>query len=326
MPDLSLRSRRKASCRDTLRSGNAYRIALRRATLLSIACVGALAMAEGSLARSAPDRGLRFDSPGVLDLAQRSAKLEAGKRAILDVLPPADASSILAAAPINEETPLQLGFSEDVFACKGGAAACMREHEAKLIAQADGAVKRIDKRLVVVGVGQPAIFVDWSQAETKSADGDQETHWYLGRLAGNGYHRVEVQFGHDAPGNFLLNPKNGKIAFVHNAADIVAVTADGKYLFTFNTLNPPLSLRVAQLDAAGPKLILVCGARADDDKSSAEFKGWRNASAFDLVVHVGGAAAGHDVALRVSNADNAWKAAASDAAQLTAAGFTCAVQ
>jgi len=314
MPDLSLRA-----CRDALRSGSSYRIALRRAALLPIVCMAALAMAK-----SAPDRGLRFDSSGVLDLAERSLKLDAAKRVTLDALPPADAKSILEAAPITEETPLQLGFSEDDFGCKGGAAPCMKEHEAKLIAQADGAVKRIDKRLVVAAAGQPAIFVDWNQAETKTADGDQETHWYLGRMAGNGYHRIEVQFGHDAPGNFLLNPKNGKLAFVHNAADIVAVTPDGKYLFTFNTLNPPLSLRVAQLDAAGPKLVLVCGARADDDKTSAEFKGWRNASAFDLLVHVGGATAGHEVALRVNNADNSWKAAASDAAQLAAAGFSCA--
>jgi len=309
---------RLTASQDSLRGSSAYRIALRRAALLPFACVAALAVAKG-----APDRGLRFDSQGVLDLAQRSLKLDAGKRVSLDALPPADASSILAAAPITEETPLQLGFSEDDFGCKGGAAPCMKEHEAKLIAQTDGAVKRIDKRLVVAGAGQPAIFVDWSQAETKSAEGDQETHWYLGRMAGSGYHRVEVQFGHDAPGNFLLNPKNGKIAFVHNAADIVALTPDGNYLFTFNTLNPPLSLRVAQLDAAGPKLVLACAARADDDKTSAEFKGWRNASAFELVVHVGGAAAGMHVALRVSNADNTWKAAASDAAQLGTAGFAC---
>lgn len=291
----------------------------RRAALIPLLCASAFVLAKG-----APERGVRFDSAGVLDLAQRSARLDAGKRVTLDALPAADGSAILAAVPVTEETPLQLGFSEDDFGCKGGAAPCMKEREAKLIAQADGAVKRIDKRLVVAGAGQPAIFVDWNQAETKSADGDWETHWYLGRIAGNGYHRVEVQFGHDAPGNFLLNPKNGKIAFVHNAADVVALSADGKYLFTFNTLNPPLSLRVAQLDAAGPKLVLICGARADDDKSSAEFKGWRNASAFDLVVHAGGAAAGHAIALRVSNAGDSWQAAASDAAQLGAAGFACA--
>lgn len=298
------------------------RSCFQRAALIPIVCASAVAIAKG-----APDRGLRFDSAGVLDLAQRSAKLDAGKALTIGPLAAVDRDAIAATASITEETPLQLGFSEDDFGCKQGAAPCMKEHEAKLIAQADGAVKRLDKRLVVAaGAGAPAVFIDWAQAETKSADGDQETHWYLGRMSGNGYHRVEVQFGHDAPGNFLINPKSGKIAFVHNAADIVAAAPDGRHLFTFNTLNPPLSLRVARFDDSGPKLVLTCGARADDEKTSAEFKGWRNTSAFDLVVHVGGAAAGHDVALRVSNADNAWKAAASDATQLAAAGFSCAAQ
>jgi len=289
-----------------------------RAALLPIACASAIA-----LAKSAPDRGVRFDSSGVLDLAARTLKVDNGKPLAFGKLQTAETDAITSAAAISEETPLQLAFSEDQFGCKQGAASCMQEHEAKLIAQADGAVKRLDRRLVVAGAGQPLIFVDWKLAETKTAEGDEETHWYLGRMAGNGYHRVEVQFGHDAPGNFLINPKNGKVAFVHNAADIVAYTADGKYLFTFNTLNPPLSLRVAQLDTSGPKLVLTCGAKPDDEKTSAEFKGWRNDSTFDLVVHAGGGAANHDVAVRVSYGDNAWKAAASDPAQLAATGFAC---
>jgi hypothetical protein len=290
-----------------------------RAVLISLAGVSAVANAKG-----APERGLRFDSAGVLDLAQRAAKLDGGKPLTFAALPETDTGAIVAAAALSEETPLQLKFSEEEFGCKQAAAQCMKEHEAKLIAQADGAVKRLDKRLVIAaGAGAPVIFVDWSQAATKSAEGDQETHWYLGRMSGNGYHRVEVQFGHDAPGNFLINPKNGKVAFVHNGADIVAHSADARYLFTFNTLNPPLSLRVARLDDGGPKLVLTCTAKGDDDKTSAQFKGWRNNSAFDLVVHAGGAHAKQDVALRISYGDNAWKAQASDPAQFAAMGFSC---
>jgi hypothetical protein len=292
---------------------------LRRATLITMVFISALAMAKG-----APDRGVRFDSGGVLDLASRSLKLDTTKPLTIGVLAPADASAISSAAAITEETPLQLAFSEDQFGCKGGALPCMKEHEVRLIAQADGAVKRIDKRLVVVGAGAPVIFSDWTQAETKSADGDQETHWYLGRMAGNGYHRVEVQFGHDAPGNFLINPKNGKVAFVHNAADIVAYPADGKYLFTFNTLNPPLSLRVARLDDAGPKLVLVCSAKAGDDKTSASFKGWHDANSFDMVIaprHETAAEAG--IAARISFSASGWSVAASDPGKLAALGFAC---
>src|SRR3954469_6844385 len=160
---------------------------VRRAAPLAFVCVSGVAVAKG-----APEHGLRFDSAGVLDLAQRSARLDGGKPLVFAALPAADASALAAQASITEETPLQLGFSEQAFGCKEGAAQCMKDHEAKLIAQADGAVKRLDKRLVVAaGAGAPAIFVDWTQAETKSADGDQETHWYLGRMSGSGYHRVE---------------------------------------------------------------------------------------------------------------------------------------
>lgn len=296
------------------------RMCWQRAALVPLLCASALVLAKG-----APERGVRFDSAGVLDLAQRALKLDAGQPLAFGALPAADTAAILSAAPVTEQTPPQLAFSEDQFGCEQGAAPCMKEHEARLIAQADGAVKRLDKRLVIAaGAGAPAIFADWALAETKSAEGDQETHWYLGRMTGNGYHRVEVQFGHDAPGNFLINPKSGKMAFVHNAADLVAHTTDGKYLFTFNTLNPPLSLRVARLDESGPKLVLTCNAKAEDEKTSAEFKGWRGAAAFDLVVHVGGADAKRDVALRIARGQNAWTAAASDAAQLAAAGFACA--
>jgi len=294
-----------------------------RAALASIVCVSIVCANALAATKGAPDRGLRFNDARVLDLAAWSLKLDAGKPIAFGKLDAATASAIMRAPAITEETPLQLAFSEDQFGCKQGAPACMKEHEAKLIAQADGSVKRLDKRLVVVGAGQPAIFADWAQPESKSAEGDQETHWYLGRMAGNGYHRVEVQFGHDAPGNFLLNPKNGKVAFVHNASDIVAHTADGKYLFTFNALNPPLTLRVARLDDAGPALVLMCQAKAGDDKTNGEFRGWSSATAFDFIVHVGGPAANKDVVLRLTHGDSGWSGAATEAEQLAAAGFVC---
>lgn len=301
------------------------RSCLLRAALLPVAGVSMLVAAKG-----APDRGIRFDDPRVLDLAAWSLHLDHPKPVAFGKLDAADSASISSAAAITEETPLQLSFSDDAFGCKADAPACVKEHEAKLLAQADGTVKRLDKRLVLAGAGQPVVFVDWQEQATRTAEGDEEKHFYLGRMRGNGYHRVEVQFGHDAPGNFLVNPKNGKVAFVHNAADIVAHTADGKFLSTFNSMNPPFSLRVGQLDDAGPKLVLMCTAAASDDKTSASFKGWRNDSTFDLVVHVGGADAkqdgARDVALRVTHGADGWSAAASDPARLAAAGVTCAQQ
>jgi len=292
-------------------------LCLRRAALLPILCASALVAAKAK-----EDHGLRFDDPRVLDLASWTLKFDAGKALAFGKLDAATALAIMKAPAISEETPLQLPFSEDQFDCKDDAA-CMKAHEAKLIAQADGSVRRIDKRLVIAGAGQPVILADWVQPQAPNAEGEHETHWYLGRMAGNGYHRVEVQFGHDAPGDFLINSKNGKVAFVHNGADIVRLSADGKYVFTFNTLNPPLTLRVARLDDSGPALVLMCQARARDDKTSGEFRDWSSANAFDFIVHVGGVAQDQDVQLRLTHGDGGWSGAASDADKLTAAGFVC---
>jgi hypothetical protein len=274
-------------------------------------------------AKSAPDHGLRFDSPGVLDLAQRPLKNAPQKALSIDVLESSIAAAIVAAPAIGADSP-QLKFSEDEFGCKDGARQCAQTHEAKLLAAADGTVKRLGQRLVIAAAaGQPAVFVDWTQAETKSADGDSETHWYLGRMAGNGYQRVEVQFGHDAPGDFLINPRSGKMAFVHNGADLAAPSPDGLRLVTANAENPPLSVRVASLDAAGPRLELVCAAREHDERSATVFKGWKDANTFDLVVDTGIDGAKKSIALRATRSGNAWHLAAGDPGALSAAGIAC---
>ena len=278
-------------------------------------------LAAGATAKNPPDRGLRFDSPGVLDIAQRPLKNPPQKALAIDVLD-ASAAAAIVAAPVIGTDPPQLKFSEDEFGCKDGVRQCAQTREAKLLAAADGTVKRIDRRLVIAAAaGQPAVFVDWTQAETKSADGDSETHWYLGRMAGNGYHRVEVQFGHDAPGDFLINPRSGKMAFVHNGADLAAPSPDGLHLVAANAENPPLSVRVASLDASGPRLDLVCAAREQDARSAAVFKGWKDANTFDLAIDADGAK--KSIALRATRSGDAWHLAAGDPAALSAAGIAC---
>jgi hypothetical protein len=287
-----------------------------RAALLTIACVGVA---------GAADRGVRFDSPGVLDLARRTTPPADVRQAVaFDTLVASDVDAILGATTLVDDSASRFSVSFDEFGCRDGVATCMATQEAKRIAQSGDAVKRIGDRLVVAtGADRPAVFVDRTTPATATADGDSETHRYLGRMAGNGYHRVEVQFGHDAPGNFLINPKNGRVAFVHSAADVVAPSADGTYVFTFNALNPPASLRVAKLDETGPTLVLVCGARVDDRASRVAFKGGRGDAAFEFVVHVGGVAAKTDVAVRIARDDGAWMAAASDPGRLADAGFSC---
>jgi hypothetical protein len=280
-------------------------------------------LAAGATAKNAPDRGLRFDSPGVLDIAQRPLKNAPQKALPIDALEASAAAAIVAAPAIGADPP-QLRFSDDEFGCKDGVRQCAHAREAKLLAAADGTVKRLDQRLVIAAAaGQPAVFVDWTQAETKSADGDSETHWYLGRMAGNGYHRVEVQFGHDAPGDFLINPQSGKTAFVHNGADLVALSPDAVHVVSANAENPPLSVRVAALDAAGPRLELVCAAREHDERSAAVFKGWKDANTLDLVIQAGTDGAKKTIALRATRSANTWHLAAGDPGALSAAGIAC---
>jgi hypothetical protein len=290
---------------------------------LIVLCMAAFHGSSAS-AKDGMQRGLRFDSPGVLDLAERTQKAE-GALAPMMALAPYEAAKILAAPTLSEELPA-LRFSDDIYGCKKPSKTCSAEHEGKLIGASNGAIKRDGKRLTIVPVSAaPAIFFDWKVPTTKTADGDEEAHWYLGRLDGNGYHRVEVQFGQDAPGSFLINPQSGKIAFVHNGSDVVVPSADAAHLLTFNSLNTPLSIRVAALDAAGPSLELQCEVGKDNDRVTGQFKGWHDASSFDLVLQIPAVHSGpvRVIAMRLSRHDATWGIAAGEPERLVALGFVC---
>jgi len=270
------------------------------------------------------DRGLRFNSPGVLDLAERSLQVADGHPVPVTAMSDADAQMILAAPAIGEES-LALAFSDDVFGCSKPSRKCSAEGERKLLEAAGATAKRDGKRLTVMSAsGASAAFVDWVMATTSSADGDQETHWYLGRMAGSGYARVEVEFGHDAPGNFLVNLQSGKVAFVHNAADLAVPSPDGMHLLTWNSLNSPFSLRVAALDAAGPRLALQCQAPEGKQRLTPVFKGWHDAGSFDLVIEVGEQGkAMPRLALRATQGRGSGGLAVSDPARFAAIGLAC---
>jgi hypothetical protein len=289
---------------------------------LATLCTAMLLVAT-SFAKDSAQRGLRFDSPGVLDLAERTQQV-AGAVVPVTALVPAEIEKILAAPTFSEEQP-SLSFSDDVYGCTKPSRDCALAHERKLIGASD-AVKREDKRLTIAPASAaPAIFLDWEMPTTRIADGDEETHWYLGTLQGSAYHRVEVQFGHDAPGNFLINPASGKAAFVHNGSDVVVPAPDGMYLLTFNTLNPPLSVRVAALDATGPSLALQCEVGKGNDRVAGRFKGWHDARSFDLVLQIPAARSKlmQAIAARVTLHDGAWSIAASEPDGISAIGFTC---
>jgi hypothetical protein len=281
-------------------------------------------LAGTASAKDGVQRGLRFNSPGVLDLAERTQQVARAAVAVT-ALAPAETEKILAAPTLSEGQP-SLSFSDDVYGCTKPSRDCSLAHERKLIQASADAVKRDDKRLTIAAASAaPAIFLDWKMPTTRTADGDEETHWYLGSMPGNGYHRVEVQFGHDAPGSFLINPASGKVAFVHNGSDVVAPAPDGKYLLTFNSLNPPLSIRVAALDATGPRLALQCEVGKDNERVQGQFKGWHDAGSFDLALQI---PAAHSelvqaIVVRATQRGGGWSIAVSEPDRLAAIGFVC---
>jgi len=244
-------------------------------------------------------QGLRFNSAGVLDLAAHGVLLS-GPALQVRALDAATARAILA-APVLDQEHATLPFSDSVFGCPAESRTCIAQHERQQIATHSAAVERDGRRLIVKpDAAAPVTFVDWTQATTRNADGDSETHSYLGALPGNGLHRIEVQFGHDAPGSFLVDPKSGKTAFVHNGSDIVALSPDARHLITFNPDNPPARLRIAALGAAGPRLELECS--ASTETAAAQLKGWHDAQSVDLVI------AGSP--LRLTRVEQGWTVAA----------------
>lgn len=303
----------------------AMRSTLRRVRSISarFAAAALCVLAAPALhAKDAARQGLRFDSAGVLDLAERTQQVANGRPVPVVVLEAAAAKAVFA-AKIQDEDQVALRFSDDEYACRPPSPACTTTQEARLIDAGGGAVRREGKRLTIASPATAAaLFFDWNMAATKSADGDSATHAYLGILPGSGYHRVEVQFGHDAPGNFLVNPGNARVAFVHNGSDVAVPAPDGLHLVTFNTMNPPLTLRVAALDATGPRLALTCAVKPDSP-ATAQFRGWRDAHGFDLTLLPAGSGGEEVVAMRLALDAHGWKVATAHPERMATTGFAC---
>jgi hypothetical protein len=281
-----------------------------------------VALVAATAAKS-PDRGLRFDSPGVLDLAAHTLDVKFDGALEMTALAAGDAARIAAAPKLTDEEQAILSVSDDVYGCETPSPACSAAGDKKRLAESVGRAKREGNSLHVGS----AVFVDWKQAETKSADGDGEKHWYLGTLRGNGYDRVEVEFEHDSPGTFLINPANGKIAFVHNGSDVVAVSPDGKFLLTYDQSNTPLAVRIASLDANGPSLVVSCVGDSSDEMH-VEFKGWRDAAHVELAVVSHGAHSrlAKANAMQFALGGAGWTLAVADVDALRAVHFGCRQQ
>jgi hypothetical protein len=220
-----------------------------------------------------------FDRPEVLDLTEPERLVRFKVRGLVaGALAPDAAAAILHLPDVGMEAPTHLAPSS-----KEGADA--REAESKLIVAEEPAVIRSDKKLEIrPQSGDMVTFGDWAEPARKDADGDSETFHYLGRVGAAKYHRLEVRFGHDAPGSFLVNPASGKTVFVHNGGDVVALSPSGTRLASLHTAGAPYLLAVAAIGAAGPDVEFLCQAIDKHRIKSIAFKGWRDDTNLDLVL------------------------------------------
>ncbi|HLF96202.1 MAG TPA: hypothetical protein VI457_03580 [Methylococcaceae bacterium] len=264
--------------------------------------------------------GLRFDSAEVLDLSthQYRPSQTAQHSAPMTTLSAEAAAAILGAPAIGEEE-LLLPFVSVMAGCKALLDRCVRGYESASIGREAAQVNRSGKRLLIrPKAGPAAAFLDWSKPATAGADGDGAVHVYAGRMDRSGYHRVEIQFGHDSPGSFLVNPDSGETAFLHNGGDVTAPAPDGMRLVVFNTMNLPLSINVAKLDGDGPTAELHCGTANPGTPAYPSFKGWRGSDAFDIVLKpsTGSGNDSDSIPLRIEAVGGAWSIATPDALRL----------
>ncbi|HWA14762.1 MAG TPA: hypothetical protein VHA15_16875 [Burkholderiales bacterium] len=267
---------------------------------------------------------LSFDSPRVLDLS--GALAQGAKRKLVNR--PVDIDSATpqtgSVAAIFDRPEVRRGDA-DVLAVVAGKAGEVRRIQARR-----GAVTRKGPLLVLESrVGEPFRFRDWAQAATKDAEGDEQTFLYAGTLRGAAYHKVDVHFGHDSPGTFLVHPRSGKLLFVHAEDDFAALSGERNRLFVMSSgLNPPFGFLVAALRKDGPAVALHCLAEKEG-RVMPSFRGWHAAPAvgFDLVLVVrqaGDVEAYEALPVRFLYLNNEWRALAPDAERLLqATGLSC---
>jgi hypothetical protein len=220
----------------------------------------------------------RFAVPGVIDLSRAEAAGNAATRRDVtrEALEAGTADAITQRPDCGTDGPWQLAPLD-------GDVRQARVFERQLLGSVGNIVRRTGGHLSITPArGSPIVFDDWSQATTRSREGDSETFVYTGTLSGSHYHRVEVRYGHDAPGSFLVNPATGMTAYAHNGSHAVAVAPGGTRLAVFDTLNAPYPLVVAALDAPGPAIEVRCRIDAGGARVVGEFCGWQDAAVFAL--------------------------------------------
>ena len=262
-------------------------------------------------------QGLNFDSPSVLNLRQWRMSID-GRLLTPNTLDPSIEQGILAAPKLPADPTLFDRFTEN-FDCGPAPEQC----ESNRLNASHGVVRRVGKRLeIAVSAGRPAAFVDYVGPLTGNNDHDIFSYFYVGRLRDSGYYRVQETFNDDAPGSFLINARNGKVAFMSEYDDQVSLSPDGLHL-ALAVREPAVGVRIAALDSTGPRVDLICTGREWDRTISVAFKGWQDADTFDFAVEVDGAAGQKQIALRAVHNANSWHVAPNDTAAFESAGINC---
>jgi hypothetical protein len=167
-------------------------------------------------------------------------------------------------------TPRRLGDPEIVSPGKKNA------NEEALIALNHDVVSRTEKTLTIsTKTGSPFKFRDWRHVH-KDADDDSQAFTYSGVIANSGLHKVDVDYQHDGPGSFLINPTSGKILYVHTSSDLTSISRNGQRILVMNNgLNPPFGIIVSALAKDGHGIELQCVGAADrKPKITPFFLGW----------------------------------------------------
>jgi hypothetical protein len=237
------------------------------ACALALSAVDALAGTR----EIAPDLGGRTQ----LDLSDGQAVVPVtkGERALAPKFDP----SLRPTSGCGDEPRGQLGWiSEDD---------PVAEHKSELarIAGTEGMVARKGLRLVLTpSAGSPLTFTDWNKPATGSADGEMRMYYYAGTMPGSDYVRVEVHYGHDAPGSYLIEPHTGALAYVHNGGQVGALSGDGHRVATFEPLNEPYRLAIATLEPLAPRVEIECRFNEVTRELHAHACGWLDHERFEL--------------------------------------------
>lgn len=220
----------------------------------------------------------RFEAPDVLDLDTDEHLLPLAKS---DPLVPgplaADAAKTIIAAPeVGNDAPGQLPMLD-------GDDKAARKQEAARIA-AEAAAVRTGKTLTIKTSSAAVVFSDRPPPKRSDVEADGELFVYAGRIGAAKYHRVEERFEQDAPGSYLVSPGGGKSLFVPNGSYVEQLSPDGKWLLSTSTGDTRVLLVVMALEVEGPRLALLCHGGGTGKAGPALFKGWHDATSFDLVL------------------------------------------